>query len=76
MAESSKLKDMLSGIKTTTSNPKDFIALDPRQVTSELEDITYFIEQAKKYRTKQTVMRASMACQALGAYLESLANEE
>ena len=76
MAESSKLRDMLSGLKTTVPDSGGIVSIDNKQVSSDLEDVSYFIEQAKKYRTEKTVIRAALACQALGTYLESLVNKE
>lgn len=76
MIETSKLKDMIAGIKPTVLESSNYIVLDNKQISSELEDVTYFIEQAKKYRNNKSVMRAALACQALGVYLESLVNKE
>lgn len=76
MIEQSKLKDMMASLKTDMPKSNEYITFDAKQVTSELEDITYFIEQAKKYRNKKSVMRAAVACQALGTFLESLAGDE
>jgi hypothetical protein len=71
--DNNKLRSMLAGLKTNdpTDNSDTLVYIDYKKISKDLEDLNYFVEQAKKYRDEETVLRAAKACHALGIYLES-----